>query len=391
MPEFTTLPPLSLYIHFPWCVEKCPYCDFNSHTLKTPLPTEEYIDCLLLDLENELPSIWGRSIQTIFMGGGTPSLFTAEAIDKLLQGLRARLNFSLNIEITLEANPGTIDQSQFIGFRQAGVNRLSMGIQSFEDNMLNKLGRIHDSSQAFSAVEAARNANFKNFNLDLMFGLPEQTIEQMIKDLQTAIALNPSHLSHYQLTLEPNTLFARHPPRLPDDDDLWEMTLQSHQLLKDANYQQYEISAFSKQETSNTTSQCKHNLNYWQFGDYLGIGAGAHQKLSFANTQSIERRIKQKHPAQYMSQVKNNEHVIEQHSLEDKDILFEFMLNALRLTNGFELKLIPDNAGLNSEITRAQLDEAQQNNWVIIKDDKIIPTATGQQYLNDLVSLFLPE
>ncbi len=388
MPLFTTLPPLSLYIHFPWCVEKCPYCDFNSHTIKNSTPYDEYIDCLLLDLDYELPNIWGRSIQSIFMGGGTPSIFPPEAIEKLIQALRARLNFKPDIEITLEANPGTVEQSHFTDFRQAGINRLSMGIQSFNDPMLKKLGRIHNSSQAIAAIEAAHAANFNSFNIDLMFGLPQQTTEQMLSDLQTAIDFQPPHLSHYQLTIEPNTLFAAQPPTLPDDDVLWHMTQQAHAQLAEYNYQQYEVSAFSKTGEKN---QCKHNLNYWQFGDYLGIGAGAHQKITAANTQSITRTAKQKQPQHYMQQVRTKTHIIKQHRLNNQDISFEFMLNALRLSNGFDIQTFNDNTGMDISSIQAILNKAQQNNWLQQDNAQIKPTPLGQQYLNDVFTLFLPD
>ncbi len=388
---FTLLPPLSLYIHFPWCVEKCPYCDFNSHAIKTSLPYDDYIDCLLNDLNYELPDIWGRSIQSIFMGGGTPSLFPAEAIERLIQEIRARLNFKPDIEITLEANPGTMEQSNFTGFRQAGINRLSMGIQSFNDDMLKRLGRIHNSKQAISAIEAAHTANFNSFNIDLMFGLPEQTTQQMLTDLQTAIDFQPPHLSHYQLTIEPNTLFEAQPPTLPTDDALWEMTQQAHARLAQYHYQQYEVSAFAKAEVGSKKNQCRHNLNYWQFGDYIGIGAGAHQKITAANTQSITRTSKQKHPQHYMQQVKTQTHIIEQHTLADKDTSFEFMLNALRLTTGFNSQIFSDNTGLDISSIQTILNTAQQNNWLTQNQSHIQPTSLGQQYLNDVITLFLPD
>ena len=391
MPEFSILPPLSLYIHFPWCVEKCPYCDFNSHEIKSSLPFDKYIDCLILDLEYELPNIWGRSITSIFMGGGTPSVFPASAIDRLLQALRARLNFSPDIEITLEANPGTVDQAQFIGYRQAGVNRLSMGIQSFNDSMLKKLGRIHNSIQAINAIEAAQQAGFSNFNLDLMFGLPGQSIEQMQQDLQTAIDIQPPHLSHYQLTIEPNTFFAKNvPKKLPQDDLLWDMTQQAHQLLLDNQYAQYEVSAFSKFETHNK-NRCQHNINYWQFGDYIGIGAGAHQKISFANTQEIQRCFKQKNPKNYMQHVKTNKHILDKHALSNNDITFEFMLNALRLSNGFTLKTYTESTGLPVSYVQTTIDLAKEKKWISESNNVIKPTPLGMQYLNDVMSLFLPE
>ena len=390
MPSFSALPPLSLYIHFPWCIEKCPYCDFNSHALKNELAADDYINCLILDLENELPNIWGRSIQTIFMGGGTPSLFPAESIERLIQALRARLNFSPEIEITLEANPGTVDQSQFVGYRQAGINRLSMGIQSFNDSMLKKLGRIHNSQQAITAIEAAQQAGFTNYNLDLMFGLPGQTNEQMLQDLQTAIEFNPPHISHYQLTIEPNTLFAAKPPSVPDNDALWEMTQRAQHQLRQNQYGQYEVSAYSKLD-GKTNYRCRHNLNYWQFGDYLGIGAGAHQKISDANRQQITRCFKQKHPQHYMQQLTQDSHRLDEKTLGDNDIAFEFMLNALRLTNGFDLQTYLQASGLNLSFIQNALENAQQKQWLNVSDTHIKPTALGLQYLNDVMSLFLPD
>jgi len=390
MPSFSALPPLSLYIHFPWCIEKCPYCDFNSHALKNELASDDYINCLILDLEKELPNIWGRSIQTIFMGGGTPSLFPAESIERLIQALRARLNFSPEIEITLEANPGTVDQSQFVGYRQAGINRLSMGIQSFNDSMLKKLGRIHNSQQAITAIEAAQQAGFTNYNLDLMFGLPGQTNEQMLQDLQTAIDLNPPHISHYQLTIEPNTLFAAKPPSVPDNDALWEMTQRAQHLFGQNQYGQYEVSAYSKLD-GKTNYRCRHNLNYWQFGDYLGIGAGAHQKISDANHQQITRCFKQKHPQHYMQQVTQDSHRLDEKTLSDNDIAFEFMLNALRLTNGFDLQTYLQASGLEHSFIQNALEAAQQKQWLKVSDTHIKPTTLGLQYLNDVMSLFLPD
>ena len=390
MLSFSVLPPLSLYIHFPWCVEKCPYCDFNSHTIKEPLAENDYIDCLILDLEHELPNIWGRSITSIFMGGGTPSLFPAESIDRLIQALRARLNFSPDIEITLEANPGTVDQNQFSGYRQAGVNRLSMGIQSFNDDMLTKLGRIHNSLQAITAIHAAQKAGFDNFNLDLMFGLPGQSMEQMQQDLQTAIDFQPPHLSHYQLTIEPNTLFAAKPPTLPQDDLLWDMTQQAKIILANNQYAQYEVSAFSKLSGTNH-NRCQHNLNYWQFGDYLGIGAGAHQKISYANTQKIERCYKQKHPQHYMQHVKQQRHILDKKELSVADITFEFMLNALRLTNGFNPQTFTESTGLDFSAVEALIKVAQDKNWLECSGNTIKPTPLGMQYLNDVMTIFLAE
>ena len=275
MPNFTSLPPLALYIHIPWCIRKCPYCDFNSHKSPDSLPEQVYVDCLLNDLEHHLPEIWGRRLSSIFIGGGTPSLFSASSIDRLLSGIHARMGCISDMEITLEANPGTLEQGRFRDFRDAGINRLSIGVQSFNEQHLTQLGRIHDSSQACKAIESAVNAGFDNFNIDLMFGLPEQSIEQGLHDLQQALSYNSSHLSWYQLTIEPNTLFHSHPPNLPDDDRISELQDLGQQLLCEHDFNQYEISAYAKNK-----KYCRHNLNYWEFGDYLGIGAGAHGKIS---------------------------------------------------------------------------------------------------------------
>ena len=284
MQEATAIP-LSLYIHFPWCVRKCPYCDFNSHEAMAKIPEREYINALLGDLDHSLADIWGRSIQTIFMGGGTPSLFSPESMDRLLSQLRARLNFSPNIEISMEANPGTAEQGKFSEFFAVGINRLSIGIQSFDNVQLQRLGRIHNRREAFRAVEIAHAAGFDNLNLDLMFGLPRQTNEQALADLQNAIDLEATHLSHYQLTIEPNTFFYHQPPQTPDDDQLFEMQQQCQTLLADRGYTQYEVSAYAKDN-----HRCQHNLNYWQFGDYLGIGAGAHSKLSHGQPLQMTRQ-----------------------------------------------------------------------------------------------------
>jgi len=289
--NFTALPPLSLYIHVPWCVKKCPYCDFNSHKSPEVLAEDDYIDALIRDLEYVVPSVWGRTIQTVFIGGGTPSLFSAKAYEKLFSSLRALLPISHHAEITLEANPGTFEQHRFADYLSLGINRLSIGIQSFDDQSLNALGRIHDGQQAIAAVDTAQQVGFENINLDLMFGLPEQTAKTAQQDIETAIALEPTHLSYYQLTIEPNTLFHQQPPTLPDDDPIIDWQLNSQSKLAKAGYQQYEVSAYAKEN-----QQCRHNLNYWQFGDYLGIGAGAHGKVSDAAKQTITRQSKQKQP-----------------------------------------------------------------------------------------------
>ena len=384
--NFTTLPPLSLYIHFPWCVQKCPYCDFNSHELKSTLNEKKYIDALISDIEQELPLFWGRSISSIFMGGGTPSLFSPESIDQLISALRARVAFAPNIEITMEANPGTIDFEKFSEFNSAGINRLSIGIQSFNDEKLKKLGRIHGRKEAIRAAEFAHDIAFDSFNLDLMYGLPNQTIPQAIDDLETAMALEPKHLSHYQLTIEPNTLFHHHPPTVPNDDILWDIQLACQQRLAKNNYTQYEISAYSKDKF-----QCQHNLNYWQFGDYLGIGAGAHGKLSNAAEQKITRSWKVKQPQDYLNKAMSNNRVSGEKILSRDDATFEFMMNALRLNEGFDTEIFQCHVGMPISIIEKSLKQAEEKGWIDWQLKRIRPTTSGRQYLNNLLELFMPE
>jgi len=384
--NFTALPPLSLYIHVPWCVKKCPYCDFNSHKSPEVLAEDDYIDALIRDLEYVVPSVWGRTIQTIFIGGGTPSLFSAEAYDRLFSSLRALLPISHNAEITLEANPGTFEQQRFADYFSLGINRLSIGIQSFNNDSLQALGRIHDSQQAIKAVETAHKVGFDNFNLDLMFGLPHQTAKTARNDIETAIALEPSHISYYQLTIEPNTLFHQQPPTLPDDDPIIDWQLNSQSKLAKAGYQQYEVSAYAKEN-----QQCRHNLNYWQFGDYLGIGAGAHGKVSDAAKQTITRQSKQKQPQAYINQAGTDDLLLTNDILQAKDIGFEFMLNALRLTDGFPTPLFYQQTGIPlSHIERA-LKQAEQQEFISWDIKLIKPTEKGQRYLNNLIELFLPK
>ncbi len=383
MLRFTTLPPLSLYIHFPWCTRKCPYCDFNSHALSDALPERAYIDALLRDLEQDLPRIWGRRIISIFMGGGTPSLFSPESLEYLLSQLRARLALATDCEITLEANPGSSEAARFAEFRAAGINRLSIGIQSFDNHQLQKLGRIHDRQQAFAAAEAAHAAGFDNFNLDLMFALPGQSPDQALTDLHNAIALEPTHLSHYQLTLEPNTWFYHHPPPLPDDDLAWEMQTRCQAQLEEHGYAQYEVSAYAR-----PGRQCRHNRNYWEFGDYLGIGAGAHDKLSDAVAGRIVRRSKQRGPQDYLQAT---DFVQNEQCPDQNDILFEFMLNALRLNDGFELALFEQHTGLSRDVLQAPLQQAVADGLIEQADDPIQTSMRGRQYLNDLLARFLPD
>jgi putative oxygen-independent coproporphyrinogen III oxidase len=384
--NFTALPPLSLYIHVPWCVRKCPYCDFNSHKSPETLPENDYIDALIRDLEQEVPTIWGRTIQTIFIGGGTPSLFSAEAYDRLFSSLRALLPISHNAEITLEANPGTFEQQRFADYLSLGINRLSIGIQSFNNESLQALGRIHDSQQAIKAVETAHKVGFENFNLDLMFGLPHQTEKAARNDIETAIALEPTHLSYYQLTIEPNTLFHQQPPTLPDDDPIIDWQIDSQHRLAKAGYEQYEVSAYAKDK-----KQCQHNVNYWRFGDYLGIGAGAHGKISDAAQQSITRRSKQKQPQAYIDSAGTEKSILTNEIISSRDIGFEFMLNALRLTEGFPTPLFYQHAGLPISHIDKALQQAEQLELITWDIHRICPTEKGQRYLNSLIELFLPD
>ena len=377
--------PLALYVHIPWCIRKCPYCDFNSHTA-AKLPEQAYIQALLTDLASELPYIWGRKLESIFIGGGTPSLFSAAGIDELLCGVRALLPFRPNIEITLEANPGTFEQAKFKGFREAGINRLSMGIQSFNPQHLQALGRVHNQAEALRAADIARHAGFTNFNLDLMFGLPQQTLPQALADLQQAIQLRPTHLSWYQLTLEPNTLFYKQPPVLPDEDLLVDMQLAGQALLAQHGYQQYEVSAYSQPQY-----QCVHNRNYWEFGDYIGIGAGAHGKYTNPADQSLHRYQKPRQPADYMQRVQQGQARSQTTTLVVADIIFEFMLNALRLQAGFPLSLFTERTGLAVELLSNGLQQGMQRGLLELDGSWLKPSPLGWQFLNTTIQLFLPD
>ena len=382
--HFSALPPLSLYIHFPWCVRKCPYCDFNSHALRGEIPEAQYIDALLTDLEQDLPRIWGRPVRSIFLGGGTPSLFSPEAIERLLAGVRARVTLVPEAEITLEANPGTVETERFRGYRAAGVNRLSIGIQSFDPEQLQKLGRIHGRGEALAAAQAARAAGFDNFNLDLMFGLPQQTPDEALADLRTALTLKPAHLSVYQLTLEPNTLFHAQPPALPDDDVIAAMQDALQAELADAGFAQYEVSAYAQ-----AGRRCRHNLNYWQFGDYLGIGAGAHAKITDA--QGITRLWKVKQPREFLEAAGTPAALGGEQRLGTDDAVFEFMLNALRLTDGFSPALFAERAGLPLAALEPALAQATARGLIARNADAIRTTPLGQRFLNDVIALFLSE
>ena len=375
--------PLSLYIHIPWCVRKCPYCDFNSHEARNNVPEERYIQALLKDLESELPHIWGRPLTSIFIGGGTPSLFTAQAIDKLLSGLRERLPIRPNMEITMEANPGTFEQERFDAFRESGINRLSIGIQSFDNNKLSALGRIHDGKEALKAAGIAKKAGFTNFNLDLMYGLPAQSKQQALEDLQQAIEQQPSHISWYQLTIEENTFFHHSPPILPNDEALWDISSTGIKYLGNAGYKQYEVSAFSQQNR-----QCQHNINYWHFGDYLGIGAGAHGKLTMPNKE-ITRHSKYKHPKKYMESALNGVARSNEQRLTESDLRFEFILNAARLKQGFNQKLFETRTLLPFSSIENQLQKLIEDGLIEFKKDSIVTTTKGWMFINNIVEEFL--
>jgi len=380
---FSTNPPLGLYIHLPWCERKCPYCDFNSHQVET-LPEQEYVDALLNDLEQDLPLVWGRSIDSIFIGGGTPSLFSAAAIERLFSGLRALVNFAPAIEITLESNPGSADAANYRGYREAGVNRLSIGIQSFDDRQLVKLGRVHDGDQARQAFDTARSAGFDNVNLDLMFGLPAQDLRAARADLEQAIALGPEHISHYQLTIEPNTLFYHRPPAdLPDDETGWLQQCACESLLEAGGYRQYEVSAWSRERR-----ESRHNLNYWHFGDYLGIGAGAHGKITLGGENRVLRRVRQRQPRAYL-ETAGRDSIVSETELAPADLCFEFMLNALRLKEGFPTRLFHENTGLALDMVLDELKTARDRGLLESDAARICPTETGFRYLNDLQALFL--
>jgi putative oxygen-independent coproporphyrinogen III oxidase len=380
-PRFAALPPLALYVHVPWCIRKCPYCDFNSHETKGDVPESAYVDSLIADLECALPSIWGRRISSIFIGGGTPSLFSAAAIDRLLGAIRARVPLSPEAEITLEANPGTFERDRFAGYHAAGVNRLSLGIQSFNPDHLRALGRVHDQIEARVAAEAAL-AIFGNVNFDLMYALPRQTLAEARADVTAALAFAPPHLSFYQLTLEPNTLFHRHPPPLPDDDAAADIEDAVHDMLAEAGYHHYETSAHAR-----PGSECRHNLNYWRFGDYLGIGAGAHSKLSFPDR--IVRQIRFKQPRQYLERAAAGAPLAEDVEITRADVGFEFMLNALRLADGVPVSLFAERTGHPLALVARPLELATARGLIESDPTVIRPTALGRRFLNDLQALFL--
>ena len=376
------LPPLALYIHIPWCVRKCPYCDFNSHAAGPSLPEEEYVDALLADLDQDLGHVHGRELTSIFFGGGTPSLFSAKALGRLLQGVQQRVPFASDIEITLEANPGTFEQAKFRDYRSLGINRLSIGVQSFQEAKLKAMGRIHNGDEAIRAADMARAAGFDNFNLDLMHGLPEQSIEDALYDLRTAIAQGPTHLSWYQLTMEPNTVFWSQPPQLPEDDLLWDIQEAGQALLAAEGYAQYEVSAYAR-----TGRQARHNLNYWSFGDFLGIGAGAHAKLSTPDGR-IVRSWKTRLPKNYLDPAKAFQ--AGERVLDAEELPFEFLMNVLRLTEGAPAALFEQRTGLPLASLEQARREAEARQLLQIDPQRLVATPEGQLFLNDLLQHFLP-
>ena len=417
--QFSAPPPLALYIHVPWCVKKCPYCDFNSHEAKTNIPEDEYVAALIADLESALPQIWGRIVSSIFIGGGTPSLFSPEAYDTLLAAVRARVNLQADAEITLEANPGTVEAAKFAGFRNAGINRVSLGIQSFDDAKLKSLGRIHTADEARRAIDLALQ-HFDRVNLDLMYALPEQKMKQAEADMKEAISLGTEHLSAYHLTLEPNTPFHHSPPPLPDDDLSADMQLMVEEFFAAAGYEHYETSAFAKRG-----GRCRHNLNYWNFGDYLGIGAGAHGKLTVPVAgpsqdggsvspggqaspgrtsvtpargagdggwvHRVVREMRRKHPRDYLDSAQRNDFIQERRNVTAAELPFEFMMNALRLTEGFPTRLFDERTGLPLAKVHAELLKAQRDGFIEVTPEQITPTPRGQRFLNALLQSFLPD
>lgn len=386
----TALPPLALYIHFPWCEKKCPYCDFNSHQIKdgsgadgkSGFDEKRYIKALITDLESELPNIWGRQVHSIFIGGGTPSLLSPEGMDELLSAVRARVNLEPDAEITMEANPGSIEADKFAAFAQCGINRVSIGVQSFQDEQLKALGRIHNGQEAKRSIQIALD-HFKSVNLDLMYGLPNQSLEAAKQDIETALSFKTPHLSFYNLTLEPNTYFASFPPKLPSEDEVDAIFEQNLDLLTKAGYQRYEVSAYAKKD-----QECKHNLNYWRFGDYIGIGAGAHGKVSFPG--KITRQVRERHPETYMSSMESKGNaLIESREIDTKDLPFEFMLNALRLSDGVDTNTFSERTGLPLSVISKGLGEACKKGLLDANPSKLKPTELGLRYLNNLQEMFL--
>ena len=380
-----TTPPLALYVHIPWCVRKCPYCDFNSHEGRGALPFDDYVDALLADLDFDLPLAWGRTVHSVFFGGGTPSLMPADRIDRFLQGASSRLRFAPGCEITLETNPGTAEHGRFEQYRAAGVNRISFGIQSFDDGCLQRLGRIHDGGEAERAVKLAQDAGYDNLNLDLMYALPGQDLAMALHDVERAIALAPAHLSHYQLTMEPNTAFAVKPPEgLPGEDDAWDIQEHCIEVMAAAGYAQYEVSAYARDGR-----QCAHNLNYWRFGDYLGIGAGAHGKISSGASGEVRRRWKPKNPRDFLAHAGTPRGIGGDDPITTASLPFDYMLNALRLVEGFRLADFESRTGLDRQVIATELQHARDRGWLEQDGEHWRPTELGRRFTNDVIGLFL--
>ncbi len=380
-----TPPKLSLYVHFPWCVKKCPYCDFNSHQLKHDLPEHEYVTALIKDLEQDLPHVWGRTINTIFMGGGTPSLFSAQAMQQLMQQIRALLPLRPDAEVTMEVNPGSQEFDAFDGYLEAGINRLSFGVQSLDDDQLTMLGRVHDAHQAKKAVQAAQQAGYTNFNLDMMFGLPQQTLASAKTDLLQLLEMEPTHVSYYQLTIEPNTLFAvKTPAHLPDMELQHDMFLQGQEILEAQGFEQYEVSAYAK-----NNYRSEHNLNYWQFGDYLGIGAGAHSKITTGHNGQIQRQIKQKHPQMYLNHATTEKRIIDSRTLDESTLTFEFLLNSLRLKSTFTWKKYQAVTGLDASALQTKFQQEIPAEWFIADEVGLRLTDAGFLMSDDILQKFL--
>ncbi len=379
------LPPLSLYVHFPWCIKKCPYCDFNSHPLREDLPASLYVDALIADLESDLPLVWGRPLRSVFFGGGTPSLFDAEQIDRFLAAVRARLQLVPGAEITLEANPGALEHDAFCAYRDAGVNRVSLGVQSFDDKLLKRIGRIHGRAEVEKAIRSIKDARLENFNLDLMFGLPQQQLEVAVADIREALKHEPPHLSHYQLTVEPNTAFHANPPALPDDEHRWEMQQACEELLLAGGYEQYEISAWARPHR-----KCAHNLNYWRYGDYLGIGAGAHGKITQPAEGVIRRLCKQRHPRAYMQAMQTGNWRAEDDVVAEREIPFEFFMNQLRLREGVHIEDFGPRTGMQWSCVDPAVSRAQEMGLLEQKEQRLVPTSLGWRFVNETQLLFLP-
>jgi putative oxygen-independent coproporphyrinogen III oxidase len=379
------LPPLSLYIHLPWCVRKCPYCDFNSHELRGDFPADEYIEALLRDLELDLPLVWGRPVSSVFFGGGTPSLFGAAHFERLLSGCRARLPFNPGLEITLEANPGALERDRFAAYRDAGINRVSLGVQSFSDTALSSIGRIHGRAEVMQAVESLHAAGIENFNLDLMYALPGQRLAEAEEDVREAIACAPAHVSHYQLTLEPNTAFYAAPPALPDEELAWDMQEACGALLARSGFEQYEVSAWAQ-----AGRECVHNLNYWRYGDYLGIGAGAHGKITLPAERAVKRRIRVRHPVSWMQAIAGGGGLAEDRLVPDEERSFEFFLNQLRLRRGVQKSQFEARTGLDWAIVSKRVDELLSKGLAVEEKGRLVPTELGWRFSNESQAIFLP-